>query len=463
MIPAGREAAMIPAGREAGMIPAGREAAMDPADRDELLALDARHVWHPFTQAGTAPPPVVAVRGAGARVWDADGRDYLDLVSSWWVNLHGHGHPSIAAAVAEQAARLEQVIFADFTHAPAIRLAARVAALLPGDLDRVFYSDDGSTAVEVALKMAHQYWRNLGQDRRRYVAFVGGYHGDTVGAMSAGRSSGYFTAWHDLLFPVTAVPFPATWDGDDAVEAKEAEELAALDAALADGDVAAVLMEPLIQGAGGMRMCRPDFLRAVAARVAAAGSLLVLDEVMTGFGRTGADFACVKAGIRPDLICLSKGLTGGFLPLAMTVARETIWEAFLGRDQERAFLHGHSYTANPVGCAAGLASLDLLLAPACRARIAAIAAIHRDRLADLARRGDVARPRSCGTVAALDVTTGGGGEAAALGARMKRAFLDRGLLLRPLGNVLYLLPPYCVEDSDLHRAWDAVGEVLDGL
>ena len=434
---------------------------------DEVRALDARHVWHPFTQAGTAPPPLVAVRGAGARVWDADGREYLDLVSSWWVNLHGHGHPAIAAAVARQAARLEQVIFADFTHEPAIRLAARVAALLPGDLDRVFYSDDGSTAVEVALKMAHQFWRNRGENRGRYVAFAGGYHGDTVGAMSAGRSSGYFTAWHDLLFPVTAVPFPATWEGDDTVEAKEAAALAALDAALEDGDVAAVLMEPLIQGAGGMRMCRPDFLRAVAARVEAAGSLLILDEVMTGFGRTGADFACGKAGIRPDLVCLSKGLTGGFLPLAMTVARETIWEAFLGRDLERAFLHGHSYTANPVGCAAGLASLDLLLAPECRARIAAIEAIHRDRLAALAGHGGIARPRHCGTVAAFDIVAGGGAEGggygAAVGARIKQACLDRGILLRPLGNVLYLLPPYCVEDAELHLAWDVVGDVLAGL
>ncbi len=430
---------------------------------DELRQLDARHVWRPFTQAGTAAPPLVAVGGRGARIWDADGREYLDLVSSWWVNLHGHAHPGIAQAVAEQAATLEQVIFADFTHAPAVRLAARVAGLLPGDLNRVFYSDDGSTAIEVAMKMAYQYWRNQGQERRRYVAFAGGYHGDTVGAMSAGRSSGFFTAWHDLLFPVSVVPFPATWDGDETVAAKEAEALAALEAALAPGDVAAVLIEPLIQGAAGMRMCRPDFLRELAARVSAAGSLLILDEVMTGFGRTGALFACVKAGIQPDLVCLSKGLTGGFLPLAMTVARDAIWEAFLGQELERAFLHGHSYTANPVGCAAGLASLDLLQGAECRARIAAIEAVHRRRLDALAGHRAVTRTRLCGTIAAFDVAADEAGYAAAVGPRLKQAFLDQGLLLRPLGNVVYLLPPYCLEDEDLHRAWDIVGTVLDTL
>ncbi|MDA8230989.1 MAG: adenosylmethionine--8-amino-7-oxononanoate transaminase [Magnetospirillum sp.] len=432
---------------------------------DDLRADDLRHVWHPFTQAATAPPPIVAVAARGATIWDADGKDYLDLVSSWWVNLHGHAHPAIARAVAEQAGELEQVIFADFTHEPAIRLAKRIADLLPGDLGRVFYSDNGSTAVEVALKMAHQYWRNLGEERTVYVAFEGGYHGDTVGAMSAGRSSGFFRAWHDLLFPVEIAPFPATWDGDEEVEAKEARALAAFDALLAErrGQVAAVLIEPLVQGASGMRMCRPEFLRALETRVRAAGTLLILDEVMTGFGRTGALFACLKAGIQPDLVCLSKGLTGGFLPMSITVAREPIWQAFLGHDIGRAFLHGHSYTANPLGCAAGLASLDLLLAPECQSRIAAIEAVHRSRLAQFSGRADIARPRLCGTIAAIDFAEGDEGYGASASARLKRTFLDRGLLLRPLSNALYLLPPYCVEDAELHRAWDVIVDVLDGL
>ncbi|MGE5506661.1 MAG: adenosylmethionine--8-amino-7-oxononanoate transaminase [Actinomycetota bacterium] len=424
---------------------------------DEMRALDARHVWHPFTQAATARPPILALGAKGATVFGADGREYLDMVSSWWVNLHGHAHPAIVRAVADQAARLEQVIFADFTHEPAVRLAARLAALLPGDLDRVFYSDDGSTAVEVAIKLAHQYWRNLGQPRTRWIAFDGGYHGDTVGAMSAGRASGFFGAWDQLLFPVEVVPYPATWDGDDAVEAKEAQALAALDAVLG-AEVAGVIVEPLVQGAGGMRMCRPEFLRALEARVRAAGALLVFDEVMTGFGRTGALFACAGAGVVPDLVCLSKGISGGFLPLAATVAREGIWQAFLGPGLDTAFLHGHSYTANPLGCAAGLASLDLLEAPECTARRAAIGALHRERLAGLA----VSRRRVTGTIAAFDLE-GEGGYGAAVGPKLKQAFLERGVLLRPLGNVLYLLPPYCVTDAELHRAWDAVEAVLAGL
>ncbi len=432
---------------------------------DDLRALDARHVWHPFTQAGTAKPAILALGAKGATIFAADGREYLDMVSSWWVNLHGHANPAIAQAVADQAGRLEQVIFADFTHEPAARLAHRVCKRLPGDLNRVFYSDDGSTAVEVALKLAHQYWRNHGQHRNTYIAFEGGYHGDTAGAMSAGHSSGYFSAWKEMLFPVQTVPFPATWDGDDQVEAKELAALDAIDLVFAANPdhVSAVIIEPLIQGASGMRMCRPDFLRKLEAKVREHGSLLILDEVQTGFGRTGDIFACVKSDITPDLICLSKGLTGGFLPLSMTVARDGIFEAFLGQDLSRAFLHGHSYTANPLGCAAGLASIDLLEGPACQERIKEIGTIHRQRLDGLKSLANVAHTRLTGTVAALDVIGGGKGYEATVGPRLKAAFLERGLLLRPLGNVLYLLPPYCITDAELHRAWDGVDEVLRQL
>ena len=432
---------------------------------DELRDLDARHVWHPFTQAGTAKPAILALGAKGATIYAADGREYLDLVSSWWVNLHGHGNPAIAQAIDDQAFRMEQVIFADFTHEPAARLAARVTRLLPGDLDRVFYSDDGSTAVEVALKLAHQYWRNRGQHRNVYVAFEGGYHGDTAGAMSAGHSSGYFEQWREMLFPVKTVPFPATWDNDPDVEAKEQAALDALELLFAahPDHVAAVIIEPLIQGAAGMRMCRPQFLKALEAKIREAQSLLIFDEVMTGFSRTGEFFACVKAGVTPDLICLSKGLTGGFLPLSMTVAREGIFQEFLGQDLSRAFLHGHSYTANPLGCAAGLASLDLLQAAECQARVKAIEVLHRSRLDDLAQRGKVSKPRICGTIAAMDIAGHGEGYESEIGPRLKAEFLERGLLLRPLGNVLYLLPPYCIGEADLHRAWDAIGEVLEGV
>ena len=427
---------------------------------DDILALDAKHIWHPFTQAATAAPPLHAVSGQGAIIRTSDGKEYVDIVSSWWVNLHGHANPIIAKAVAEQAAQLEQAIFAEFTHDPAVKLAAGVCAQLPGDLDRVFYSDDGSTAVEVAMKMARQYWSNNGCDRRVYVGFDGGYHGDTVGAMSLGRSSGYFGAWENMLFPVEIAPFPQTWDGDDTVAGREAEALAALDLILErnDGKIAAVIIEPMVQGAAGMRMCRAEFVQAVAARVAAAGTLLILDEVMTGFGRTGAVFACQKAGIVPDMICLSKGLTGGFLPMAMTVTREFIYQAFLAPEISRAFLHGHSYTANPLGCAAGLASLELLLGEECQARIKAIEAVHRQRLDHITRLPIVARPRLMGTIAAFDLP--GDGYGAEIGPRLKLALRERGLLARPMGNVMYLLPPYCMDDVALHGAWDIIDDAI---
>jgi adenosylmethionine-8-amino-7-oxononanoate aminotransferase len=418
----------------------------------EIQALDARHIWHPFAQAETGPPLPVAVGGEGAYLLTAEGRRYLDLVSSWWVNLHGHGEPSIAAAIATQAASLEQVIFADFTHAPAAKLAAELASLLPGDLNRLFFSDDGSTAVEVALKMALQYFPLIGQsERRRLIGFDKGYHGDTVGAMSLGHSSGYFRAWQGLLFPVDCVPFPETWQGDDAVEAKEAACLIALDRALGP-DVAAVIVEPLIQGAGGMRFCRPVFLRAVAERVAASGALLICDEVMTGFGRTGGLFACEQAGIVPDLICLSKGLTGGFLPMGATVARDGFCDAFIGQTLDRAFLHGHSYTANPLGCAAGLASLALLRGEKCLTQRRGLEEVQRQRVAALSERRPELHARALGSVAALDLGQGDYGDHSS--DRIKALFWDHGMLIRPLGPVVYLLPPYCATADELHRAWD---------
>jgi adenosylmethionine-8-amino-7-oxononanoate aminotransferase len=425
---------------------------------DLIQKLDTRHIWHPFSQAETGPALPVAVRGQGAWIETADGKRILDLVSSWWVNLHGHGEPSIAAAVARQAADLEQVIFADFTHEPAARLAAGLAEALPGDLNKVFYSDNGSTAVEVALKMALQYFQLVGQPKRtRLLGFEQGYHGDTVGAMSVGHSSGYFKAWSGMLFPVDMLPFPATWEDDDSVSAKEERALAALDAKLAD-DVAAVILEPLIQGAGGMRMCRPHFLRAVAEHVRQAGALLILDEVMTGFGRTGPLFACEKAGVVPDLICLSKGLTGGFMPMGATVARDGFCQAFIGQTLDRAFLHGHSYTANPLGCAAGLASLTLLTSDECTLRRRSLEEVQIERVRALAKRRPELHARSCGTIGALDLAEGSYGDGS--GEALKQRFWDEGMLIRPLGPTVYFMPPYCLTVEELYKTWDLLESSL---
>lgn len=424
---------------------------------------DMRHIWHPFTQAKTAPAPIPIHEGRGAVLIGEDGREYLDLISSWWVTLHGHAHPAIANAISEQAHKLEQVIFAGFTHEPAVRLAERLSALLPGDLGRVFFSDDGSTAVEVALKLAHQYWKNKGEKRTRFLAFEGGYHGDTLGAMSAGASSGFFDVFNDYLFEVDTIPYPETWNGDAETEEKEAASLSALNAYLDRHakETCALIVEPLVQGASGMRMCRPEFLRDVEKTLKEAGVLLIFDEVMTGFGRTGDYFACLKAGVTPDLICLSKGLTGGFLPMSVTVCRDALYDAFLDESFEKAFAHGHSFTANALGCAASLASMDLLVHEDCARQRKKIEAAHKKGLETLAAHPKLARPRLTGTIAAIDLATAKGGYTSEAGPRLKSFFLEKGLLIRPLGNVMYLLPPYCVATDDLDRAYDAIYEAAD--
>ena len=421
------------------------------------------HIWYPFSpivDGRPAPPRVVSGRGAFLQL--EDGRSLVDCISSWWVNLHGHAHPHIADAIRAQALKLEHVVFAGFTHEPAEALAERLVGLLPRGLTRVFYSDDGSTAVEVALKMAHQHWRNRGEVRRTFVAFDGAYHGDTFGAMSVGARSAFSQPFDELLFPVERLPFPATWIGDETCDEREDVAVATLEARLAGDtghtDVAAVIIEPLVQGAGGMRMCRPSFLRRVHEVTRTHDVLLVFDEVMTGFGRTGARFACERAGVEPDLVCLAKGLTGGFLPLAATVASTEIYESFVGGDPGRTLWHGHSYTANPLGCAAALASLDLLEENAEVFRgMEAHHLAFLDTLADL----PVERRRVTGTIAAFDLSAGGpGGYFDPVAAALKERALDKGLLLRPLGNTVYLMLPYCVTDGDLSTVYAAVRELV---
>lgn len=427
------------------------------------IDLDRCHVWHPFTQAQTAPDSIPIAAARGIRLYAEDGREFWDMISSWWVNIHGHAHPTIAAAIAQQAHTLEQVIFAGFTHQPAVQLARALVQRLPIGMNRVFFSDDGSTAVEVALKMALQYWRNHGETQRtRFLAFEGGYHGDTVGAMSAGKGCGFFDTYGSLLFEVGLLPFPDTWDGDTAVVAKEQAALAQLDVYLAThGDtLAALIIEPLVQGSAGMRMCRPAFLQALASRLHKAGVLLIFDEVMTGFGRTGAMFASLKAQVTPDIICLSKGLTAGFLPMSVTVTSEAIYAAFLGETFDRALVHGHSFTANPLGCAAALASLQVFEDEQTLAKLPQIERWQRQGLATLAGHPLVQRIRVMGTIAAFDVVAVDAGYTSAIGPRLKAFFHERGLLLRPLGNVVYVLPPYCVTEAELKQVYAVIAEGL---
>lgn len=421
------------------------------------------HVWSPFTQMKAALPIQQVRAGRGAVLELEDGRQILDCISSWWVTLHSHGQSEIATAVAEQAKELEQVIAAGFTHRPAEELARRLVDALPAPLEWIFYSDDGSTAVEVALKLAYQFWRNQGErDRTRFLRFEGAYHGDTLGAMSVGERSLFTRPFADLLFPTDAVPFPATWEGDGEVEAREARALARLEELLTrrPGQYAAMILEPLVQGAGGMRMCRPHFLAAVQTLLRQCDVLAIYDEVLTGFGRTGALFACEKAATQPDIICLAKGLTGGFLPMAVTVCSERIFSAFYNDDPAKAFYHGHSYTANPLGCAAALASLDLLASEPFR-RLAAWQREEAVRLCDHQR---LKRVRVCGTIVAADVIVEGEeGYLHEVGPLLREQFLARGFLLRPLGNSVYVLPPYCIEQPQLAAIYDCLCELIDVL
>jgi adenosylmethionine-8-amino-7-oxononanoate aminotransferase len=446
----------------------------DASDRDErsagaeaqdILARDKQYVWHPYTQHGTESDPILIEGARNASLYDADGREILDLIASWWTCTHGHSHPKLNAALARQAEQFEHVMFAGFTHRPAVDLATALAGVLPGELSHVFYSDDGSTSVEVALKMAYQYWANRGEGKRRvFISFDGGYHGDTLGAMSVGRGSGFFTLYRNLMCQVAVLPFPYTFDGDEAAEGRERGALTALEERLWNGaqDIAALIVEPLLQGAGGMRMCRPEFLKSLVDIARAAGILVIFDEVATGFGRTGSMFAMQQAGIAPDIVCLSKGLTSGYMPMAATVANDKVHEAFLGETFDKALPHGHSFTANPLACAVALASLGLFEEEATLERIARIEARHREMLSALRAREDVIRPRVLGTVLAFDLK-GDGGYQSARSQSLKSWFLAKGLNIRPLGATVYLLPPYCITDAELNRAYAGLMEGLDWL
>lgn len=395
--------------------------------------------WHPYTQHGIEETllPVTGAQGAWLEL--ADGRRMLDAVSSWWACLHGHGHPRLVEAIATQAATLDHVLFAGCTHEPAVRLAERLAAAAPAGLTRTFFSDDGSTAVEVALKACYSAAARRGEkERTLFVALEGGYHGDTFGAMAVGDPDPFFDEFGSLLFRVVRAP----------------PDAAALEALMAEhgAQTAALILEPIVQGAAGMQSVAPDVVRAARRLCDEHGAFLVADEVMTGFGRTGTLFACEQAGISPDALCLSKGLTGGMLPLSATLFTESIFEAFRSEDRGRMFFHGHTYTGHAIGCAVALASLDVVEADDTPARFEAIGARVSARLdALLPDDGSVQRRRFGGIVVVeLD---GDGGYLDAAGPRLKAACRTHApdVLLRPLGSVLYSLPPACttMEECDL--------------
>lgn len=523
-----------------------------------------QRIWHPFTQAKTAPMPLKVKRGYGTRLELEDGRVILDMISSWWVNLHGHANAEIAAAIYEQSLQLEQVIFAGFTHEPAEEFARELLDVLnslgeanavapggssanattvgpgPADptqqtglagattmeaenqrhtaksqflspshskvpdnvnevtalkqlisgasasagspepidpdrnlinapsgsgmLNHVFYSDNGSTAVEVALKMAFQFWQNLGRSEKTgFLCFDGGYHGDTIGAMSIGGASPFWQGFQPLMFPVHVLPYASTYEADGQAQQTEDSALAAMRTILEREAprLAAIIIEPLIQGVAGMKICRPGFLANIQSLAREFDVLLIFDEVMTGFGRTGDWFACKKTGVIPDIVCLSKGITGGFLPLSATVCSARVYDAFFSDDWRKMLPHGHSYTANPLALAAARASLRLLKKN--RASFAGMEERHRNFSRILLEFKQLKRHRYCGTMFAVDIETADGGYYDQVGPQLRELFLTKGLLIRPLGNTIYLLPPYCTTDDELQTAYQAIAEAVSAL
>ena len=412
-------------------------------------------VWHPFTQHALEPDPVRIARGKGAWLETADNRRILDAISSWWVVTHGHRHPAIVAAVHEQIDRLDQVIFAGCTHEPAEQLADKLIDAAPRGLAHVFYSDSGSTSIEVALKMALGYWRNIGAPRTRIAALEHGYHGDTIGTMSAGARGVFNAAYEPLLFDVVRIPFPHA--------GREQETLDALDAACRDAPLAALIVEPLILGAGGMLIYGVDTLAEMKRICERHGALFIADEVMTGWGRTGTQFACQQAKITPDILCLAKGLTGGSLPLAATLATPRIFEAHFSEDRARTFFHSSSFTANPVCCAAALANLTIWETEPVLDRITKLAELQASALASLAGDARFENPRRIGTITAVDLKVADAGYLAAAGPALRAHFLAHDVLLRPLGNTIYVMPPYCTTAAELSLVYDAIRAAPDLL
>jgi adenosylmethionine-8-amino-7-oxononanoate aminotransferase len=438
-----------------------------------LVDRDRACLWHPYTQVRTAPPPLPILRGEGVYLFTEDGRRLLDGISSWWVNIHGHSHPVLNAALAAQAAKLEHVVFAGCTHPPAVELGERLLAVLPAGLTRVFYSDNGSTAVEVALKLACQYWRNRGEpSRRHFVALHHAYHGDTVGAMSASEESVFTRPFEPMLFAVHRAHAPYCYRCPLGLERStcKIDCLDDLNQILErrGETIAGVIVEPMLQGAGGMIVWPEEFLTGIRRLCDRHGVLMIADEVLTGFGRTGRMFACEHASVSPDIICLSKALTGGYLPLGVTATSEPLYSAFLSDDRTRTFFHGHSFTANPLACAVAIASLRLFDETPVLEAVRQLEGWLRQGLAPLRSLPSVGEIRVLGGVGVLELVSDktartSGGYLDGVGPRLAAAFLERGLLLRPLGNILYFMPPFVVTESETAWAIEQVRDVLSGL
>jgi adenosylmethionine---8-amino-7-oxononanoate aminotransferase len=436
----------------------------------DLIRKDQQYIWHPFTPQKPQPEAIGIVKGEGSLLFDEEGNQFIDAISSWWVTLHGHAHPYIAEKIYQQALTLEQVIFAGFTHAPAVNLAERIIGILPGNFSKIFYSDNGSTSTEVAIKMAIQYWTNKTEiesgiqhtvnaeaerrgenTRKKILAFKNSYHGDTFGAMSVSDRGVFTLAFHDLLFEVIFVETPTTENIGDikAIITEHGQEIACF------------IYEPLVQGAGGMKMTDPYLLNELLNIAKLNGIICIADEVMTGFGRTGRLFASEYMENKPDIICLSKGLTGGTMALGVTACSEKIYAAFVSENKLHTFFHGHSFTANPLACTAALASLDLLEKESCQKNIKWICENQANFIEAIRNNANlypkkIRNPRQLGTIAAFEISSGADEYLNNISSTITKKCLEQGVYLRPLGNTVYIMPPYCITPQELSIVYTVI-------
>jgi adenosylmethionine-8-amino-7-oxononanoate aminotransferase len=419
-----------------------------------LKERDSKTIWHPYTPMKIWPEAIGIVSGNGAVLTDEHNNEYIDAISSWWVNLHGHAHPYIRCKINAQLKSLSHCIFAGFTHEPAVSLSERLLNLLPGHLSRIFYTDNGSTAVEAAIKMALQYWKNKKAERNRIVVLEHSYHGDSFGAMSVSGRGLFTKPFEDKLFEVDVIPFP--------IPGREQASVERLKYFLRKGNIAAFIVEPLVLGASGMLMYEKTVLDAWFGLCEQHEAIIIADEIMTGFGRTGELFACNGLNNGPDIVCLSKGLTGGTMPLGVVACKDWIFEAFSSDDRDKSFHHGHSFTANPIACTAALASLDLLLRDSCAVDRDRIGHLHTSFLQQIESSSvELKAIRHKGTILAIELyPSQANGYHSHKRDLIYRYFIDRGILIRPIGNIIYLIPPYCISNQQLTYIYDAISELL---
>ena len=416
-----------------------------------LLQKDLQYIWHPFTPQKNMSPVIPIVKGKNTLLFSEDGKSYIDAISSWWVTLHGHGNEYIAEKLYQQALTLEQVIFAGFTHQPAVELAEKLLPLLPGKMSRIFYSDNGSTSTEVAIKMSIQYWWNKGETRRtKIMAFNNSYHGDTFGAMSVSDRSVFTLAFHEKLFEVVFIDTPTTENMDQlkAIISEQGDEIASF------------IYEPLVQGAGGIKMYDAALMDELLAIVQSKNIVCIADEVMTGFGRTGKLFASLYMQIKPDIICLSKGLTGGTMPLGVTACVQKIYDAFVTDDKLKTFFHGHSFTANPLACTAALASLELLQKETCLQKIEWLTQQNKLFAEELKHKAGIKNIRTLGTIIAFEIDKGKDEYLNTISNDITSACLQQGIYLRPLGNTVYIMPPYCITQNEYERVCEVIKSLV---